>query len=580
MRVTGTIYGDVPLSDLVNADDLKAIEALNGTSGILKKTAANTWTLDTNAYTTTSGTVTSVRVQATSPVVSSVNTAQSATLNTTISLADNYGDTKNPYASKTARYVLAAPANAAGVPSFRALTNADVGLGNVENTKLSTWAGSSNITTIGTLSSGTVPWANISGKPSQATAWPNWSQIQQSGAENLSEGASDVTDNTEILTSYASNNGFADTNGKGIVYRRDAVHLYNYIKGKTDSIYATKTEMNGLIAAADAMVFKGTIGTGGTVTALPTTHNIGWTYKVITAGTYAGVTCEIGDLIICIADGTAANNAHWTVAQTNLDGAVIGPASATSGNIVLFDGTTGKLIKNSSYSPSSFAAAGHTHSHIVTVADNRNVATTPNDYSNKIIFQGLKTNTKIDTPSSDTYSYLVGLRGWSDSSGGNSHEFAFNNTGIYWRNGATTAWGDWARIYTTANKPTAADVGAATSGHTHATSIATSSGTNQITLALGTKYAITAGGTSYVFTMPSNPNTDTKQNIILGTTTKAFITGVSTTPTSTAQALTGIADTGVYLTTTAGQINAASYKIAEAGLISYNTTTGCIEITS
>jgi len=112
--------------------------------------------LDTNAYTTSSG-VTSVRVQATSPVVSSVNTAQTSTLNTTISLADNYGDTKNPYASKTARYVLAAPATAAGAPSFRALTNADVGLGNVENTKLSTWAGSSNITTIGTLSSGTVP---------------------------------------------------------------------------------------------------------------------------------------------------------------------------------------------------------------------------------------------------------------------------------------------------------------------------------------------------------------------------------------------------------------------------------------
>lgn len=126
LRVTGTIYGDVPLNDLVDADDLKAIEALSGTSGILKKTAANTWTLDTNAYTTTSGTVTSVRVQATSPVVSSINTAQSSTLNTTISLADNYGDTKNPYASKTARYVLAAPASAAGAPSFRALTKADI----------------------------------------------------------------------------------------------------------------------------------------------------------------------------------------------------------------------------------------------------------------------------------------------------------------------------------------------------------------------------------------------------------------------------------------------------------------------
>lgn len=101
------------------------------------------------------------------------------------------------------------------------------------------------------------------------------------------------------------------------------------------------------LAANDAMLFKGTIGTGGTVTALPATHNAGWTYKVITAGTYAGIVCEVGDLIICIADGTAANNAHWTVAQTNIDGAVTGPASATSGAVALFDGTTGKVIKNS-----------------------------------------------------------------------------------------------------------------------------------------------------------------------------------------------------------------------------------------
>lgn len=57
-------------------------------------------------------------------------------------------------ATKTARYVLAAPTSN-GAPTFRALTNADVGLGNVENTKLSTWAGSSNITTLGTIATGT-----------------------------------------------------------------------------------------------------------------------------------------------------------------------------------------------------------------------------------------------------------------------------------------------------------------------------------------------------------------------------------------------------------------------------------------
>ena len=52
--------GSVALSGVTGADDLKAIEALSGTSGFLKKTAANTWTLDTNTYLTSSTGVTSI----------------------------------------------------------------------------------------------------------------------------------------------------------------------------------------------------------------------------------------------------------------------------------------------------------------------------------------------------------------------------------------------------------------------------------------------------------------------------------------------------------------------------------------
>ena len=63
----------------------------------------------------------------------------------------------------------------------------------------------------------------------------------------------------------------------------------------------------------------------------------------------------------------------------------------------------------------------------------------------------------------------------------------------------------------------------ATSGHTHTTTIASDSGTSQLTLAFGTKYKLTAGGTSYIFTMPSNPNSWRKIQLngtdILGTAT-------------------------------------------------------------
>jgi len=44
----------------------------------------------------------------------------------TVNLASNYGDTLNPYDSKTANYVLAAPNGTAGVPTFRAINAADI----------------------------------------------------------------------------------------------------------------------------------------------------------------------------------------------------------------------------------------------------------------------------------------------------------------------------------------------------------------------------------------------------------------------------------------------------------------------
>jgi hypothetical protein len=111
-----------------------------------------------------------------------------------------------------------------------------------------------------------------------------------------------------------------------------------------------QAEIDSKIAAADAMIYKGTIGSSGaTVTALPTTHKTGWSYKVITAGTYAGVACEVGDIIICLTDGTANNNSDWTVVQTNIDGAVTGPASSVANRVAVFNGTTGKVIKDSGY---------------------------------------------------------------------------------------------------------------------------------------------------------------------------------------------------------------------------------------
>lgn len=117
---------------------------------------------------------------------------------------------------------------------------------------------------------------------------------------------------------------------------------------------AVVAAINNKIAVADAMIYKGTLGINGTVTKVPASgYKTGWTYKVITAGTYAGIKCEVGDMLIAINDslvsGTTVVNADWTVVQANIDGAVTGPASATADHIAVFDGATGKVIKDGTY---------------------------------------------------------------------------------------------------------------------------------------------------------------------------------------------------------------------------------------
>lgn len=122
---------------------------------------------------------------------------------------------------------------------------------------------------------------------------------------------------------------------------------------------ATKAYADALIAANNAMVYKGIIDCSTNPNYPAAT--LGWTYKVSVSGKIggaSGINVELGDMILCSTTTVAGDQAtvgmNWNIIQVNIDGAVIGPVSSTDGNIVLFDGTTGKLIKNSIYSTSSF----------------------------------------------------------------------------------------------------------------------------------------------------------------------------------------------------------------------------------
>lgn len=112
-------------------------------------------------------------------------------------------------------------------------------------------------------------------------------------------------------------------------------------------------------------------------------------------------------------------------------GDVLGPSSATNNNIVLFDGVTGKLLKDGGLSSASFAAASHSHSSSDIISwlgyTPYNGATNPNDYisSSSVAAgyqpldadlsaiaalagtSGILTKTGANTWSLDTNSYLT-----------------------------------------------------------------------------------------------------------------------------------------------------------------------------
>ena len=81
---------------------------------------------------------------------------------------------------------------------------------------------------------------------------------------------------------------------------------------------------------------------------LPTNYKAGQHFRVAEAGTYAGVSCEVGDLILVVKNYNTetASDDDFMVLQANIDGAVTSTAeTSTIGEIVVFDSVTGKVIK-------------------------------------------------------------------------------------------------------------------------------------------------------------------------------------------------------------------------------------------
>jgi len=255
-----------------------SFDTLQGTVGQVLTSAGTgntpTWT------TPTTGTVTSVT--GTSPVVSSGGNTPA------ISLAANYGDTQNPYASKTLKYFLAAPNAADGAPTFRAMLASDVP--------------TLNQSTTGSAATLTTP-RNIYG--------------------NAFDGSAALTQ--IIASTYGgTGNGFTKFSG------------------------ATTAEKTYTLPDANATLLYagGALGTpsSGTVTNLTGTAsiNINGTVGATTATTGAFSTISAtGVITSTLATGTAPFTVASTTQVANLNAATAGTAGNVTGIVLGANGGTG-----------------------------------------------------------------------------------------------------------------------------------------------------------------------------------------------------------------------------------------------
>lgn len=156
--------------------------------------------------------------------------------------------------------------------------------------------------------------------PSNGTA--QTVSVTPSIANNVT--GSDLTANTIIL---GNGNSGVKKSGKTIVTTL----------GSDDTTLPTSKAVKAAIdALPEPMIFKGTLGTNGTITSLPAAaaSNEGYTYKVITDGEYAQQSAKIGDVFI-------SNGSSWNLIPSGDE------PSGTVTNVATGTGLTGGPITSS-----------------------------------------------------------------------------------------------------------------------------------------------------------------------------------------------------------------------------------------
>lgn len=183
----------------------------------------------------------------------------------------------------------------------------------------------------------------------------NTAKTNAATAQSAAEAAQSTADSAQSTANTAKSTADAAMPKKGGTFTGAVFlnadpdkELHAATKQYVDKQISTK------IAASDAMVFKGTLGSSGTVTSLPTNGVVkGDTYKIANAGSYAGSNCKVGDMLIALNSGAVeANTTNWAYIPSGNENETYIKLSKTaastltdesksySGTVVLAEGAT------------------------------------------------------------------------------------------------------------------------------------------------------------------------------------------------------------------------------------------------
>lgn len=288
--------------------------------------------------TTNEGTVKSVQVQATSPITSSQNTAQTETLSTTIALADAYGDTKNPYGSKTKNTVLASGASADGVPTFRTLVSADLpnaamGQGYTStSTAVGTAAKTASLTGYALTIGGVVTVLFTNGN----TASNPTLNINSTGAKNIFWKGAALTDTALIKANDIVTFVYDGTQYQIISIERGTAITYSGTSNAPMSGVAVKSAIDAL----DGTI-TGTAGASKTLTAFSQTDG-----KVsATFGNISITKSQVSDFPTTM---TPASHTHGKITNDGKIASTDNVAIANNDRLIISDASDSYILKNTS----------------------------------------------------------------------------------------------------------------------------------------------------------------------------------------------------------------------------------------